>query len=54
MDKINRLKVGIIEKRESDKWLPYQPGKSICAINNWLGNTTQTALLTLNKIAQLM
>lgn len=54
MYKINRLKVILVEKEKSGKWLADQLGKSTCTISKWCSNTTQPDLQTLNKIAQLL
>ena len=53
-DKINRLKVVLVEQEKSGKWLADQLGKSTCTISKWCSNTTQPDLQTLNKIAQLL
>ena len=54
MVKINRLKVVLVEKEKSGKWLADQLGKSTCTVSKWCSNTTQPDLQTLNKIAQLL
>jgi len=54
MVKINRLKVVLVEKEKSGKWLADQLGKSICAVSKWCSNTTQPDLQTLTKITQLL
>ena len=54
MDKINRLKVVLVEKEKTGKWLADQLGKSTCTISKWCSNTTQPDLHTLSKIAQLL
>lgn len=54
MAKINRLKVVLVEKEKSGKWLADQLGKSTCTISKWCSNTTQPDLITLDKIAQLL
>lgn len=54
MDKINRLKVVLVEKEKSGKWLADQLGKSTCTVSKWCSNTTQPDLQTLTKIAQLL
>ena len=51
MAKINRLKVVLVEKEESDKWLANQFGKSTCTVSKWCSNTTQPNLKTLDRIA---
>ena len=54
MDKINRLKVVLVEKEKSGKWLADQLGKSTCTVSKGCSNTTQPDLQTLNKIANLL
>ena len=54
MDKINRLKVVLVEKEKSGKWLADQLGKSTCTVSKWCNNITQPDLQTLNKIATIL
>lgn len=54
MIKINRLKVVLVEKDKTGKWLADQLGKSTCTVSKWCSNTTQPDLKTLSKIAQLL
>lgn len=54
MVKINRLKVVLVEKDKSGKWLADQLGKSTCTVSKWCSNTTQPDLQTLDKIAKLL
>ena len=54
MVKINRLKVVLLEKEKSGKWLADQLGKSTCTVSKWCSNTTQPDLHTLDKIAKLL
>lgn len=54
MIKINRLKVVLVEKEKSGKWLADQLGKSTCTVSKWCSNTTQPDLQTLDKIAKLL
>ena len=54
MAKLNRLKVVLVEKEKSGKWLADQLGKSTCTVSKWCCNTTQPDLQTLRKIAQLL
>ena len=54
MVKINRLKVVLVEKEKSGKWLANQLGKSTCTVSKWCSNTTQPDLQTLDKIAKLI
>ena len=54
MVKINRLKVVLVEKDKTGKWLADQLGKSTCTVSKWCSNTTQPDLQTLDKIAKLL
>ena len=54
MAKINCLKVVLVEKEKSGKWLADQLGKSTCTVSKWCNNTTQPDLNTLDKIAKLL
>ena len=54
MAKINRLKVVLVEKEKSGKWLADQLGKSKCTVSKWCSNTTQPDLQTLDNISKLL
>lgn len=54
MAKINRLKVVLVEKEKSGKWLADQLGKSTCTVSKWCSNATQPDLQTLDKIAKML
>ena len=54
MVKINRLKVMLVEKDKSGKWLADQLGKSTCTVSKWCSNTTQPDLQTLSRISELL
>lgn len=54
MAKINRLKVVLVEKDKSGKWLADQLGKSTCTVSKWCSNTTQPDLQTLDTISKLL
>ena len=54
MAKINRLKVVLVEKEKSGKWLADQLGKSTCTVSKWCSDTTQPDLQTLDKIAKML
>jgi len=54
MAKINRLKVVLVEKEKSGKWLADQLGKSTCTVSKWCSNTTQPDLQTLDAISKLL
>ena len=54
MANLNRIKVTLVEKQKTGKWLAEQLGKSTCTVSKWCSNTTQPDLQTLTKIAQLL
>lgn len=54
MEKINRLKVVLVEQGRTGKWLAEQLGKSTCTVSKWCSNTSQPDLLTLKRMAQLL
>lgn len=54
MANLNRIKVTLVEKQKTGKWLAEQLGKSTCTVSKWCSNTIQPDLATLNKIAELL
>lgn len=54
MADINRLKVVLVEKKRTNKWLAEQLGKDPATISKWCTNTSQPDLQTLTKIAFLL
>ena len=54
MANLNRIKVTLVEKQKTGKWLAEQLGKSTCTVSKWCSNSTQPDLATLNKIAELL
>lgn len=54
MANLNRLKLVLVEKNKTGKWLAEQLGKSACTVSNWCQNNIQPDLATLDKIAQLL
>lgn len=54
METFNRIKIALIEKNKTGKWLAEQLGKSPCTISKWCKNTTQPDLKTLNRIADTL
>lgn len=51
---INRIKVVLVEKNLSSKWLAEQLGKNEATISRWCTNDVQPTLVTLAKIADLL
>lgn len=54
MNDLNCIKVVLVQKKKTGKWLAEQLHKSPCTISKWCSNTTQPDLLVLNRIAQLL
>ena len=49
---INRLKVVLVEKKRTNKWLAEQLGKDPATISKWCTNTLQPNVETLVEIAK--
>ena len=54
MANLNRLKIVLVEKGKTGKWLAGQLGKSNCTVSKWCSNSIQPDLVTLNKIAKIL
>lgn len=54
MGKINRLKVVLVEKEKTSKWLADSLGKDPATISKWCTNTTQPNIETFLEIARLL
>lgn len=54
MDDLNRIKVVLVEKKRTSKWLAIQLGKSQTTVSKWCTNTVQPDLMTIDKIAKLL
>lgn len=51
---INRIKVMLVEKKHSNKWLAEQLGKDPATVSKWCTNSSQPTIETLLKIAELL
>ncbi len=54
MTNLNRLKVVLVEKGKTGKWLAEQLGKSNCTVSKWCSNSIQPDLQTIDKIATIL
>lgn len=54
MANLNRIKLVLVEKNKTGKWLAEQLGKSACTVSNWCQNNIQPDLATLDRIAKLL
>ena len=54
MSNLNRIKVVLVEKNKTGKWLADELGKTPCTVSKWCKNSIQPDIKTLNEIANLM
>lgn len=54
MKDINRIKVVLVEKKRTGKWLAEQIGKDPSTVSKWCSNAVQPSLETLDRIAELL
>lgn len=53
-DRINRLKVVLVEQNRTGKWLAEQLGKDEATVSRWCSNSSQPSLEMLVKIASIL
>ena len=53
-EKINRLKIVLVEQGKTGKWLAGQLGKNEATVSRWCSNTSQPSLEMLMKIAAIL
>ncbi len=51
---INRIKVVLVEKKKTNKWLAEQLGKDPATVSKWCTNSCQPTLETLLKISKVL
>ena len=51
---INRIKVVLVEKKRTNKWLAEQLGKDPATVSKWCTNSSQPDLNSLLKISDLL
>ena len=51
---INRIKVVLVEKQRTNRWLAEQMGKSENTISRWCSNKSQPSIVQLQEIANLL
>ena len=52
--KINRIKVALVENGKTGKWLAEQVGKNDATVSRWCSNKLQPSLDTLVRISELL
>lgn len=53
-DRINRIKVVLVEQNWTGKWLAEQLGKNEATVSRWCSNSSQPSLEMLVKIASIL
>ena len=54
MKDLNRIKVVLVEKKRTAKWLAEELGRNPATVSKWCTNTSQPDLQTLNSIANIL
>ena len=54
MEDLNQIKLILVKKKRTGKWLAEQIGKSNCTVSKWCSNVAQPDLPTLAKIAEVL
>ena len=54
MEALNRLKVVLVEKGKTSRWLAEQLGKTEHTISRWCQNKTHPSIAQLNEIAKVL
>lgn len=54
MAEFNQIKVVLVKKKRTGKWLAEQIGKSNCTVSKWCSNAVQPDIPTLSKIAEVL
>ena len=51
MEELNRIKIVLVERKKTNKWLASKLGKDPATVLKWCTNTSQPDITTLKKIA---
>ena len=54
MEDINRIKLVLVEKKRTSKWLSEQLGVTPSTVSKWCTNTSQPDMETLARISKLL
>lgn len=53
-ERINRIKIVLVEQNRTGKWLAEQLGKNEATVSRWCSNSAQPSLEMLIKIADIL
>lgn len=54
MEDLNRIKLVLVEKKRTSKWLAQEVGRDPATVSKWCTNVSQPDLYTFKKIAELL
>ena len=54
MAEFNQIKVVLVKKKRTGKWLAEQIGKSNCTVSKWCSNAAQPDIPTSSQIAEVL
>ena len=54
MSEYNQIKVVLVKKKRTGKWLAEQIGKRSCTVSKWCSNAAQPDIPTLSRIADVL
>ena len=54
MEDLNQLKLVLVKKKKTNKWLAEQLGVNQTTVSKWCTNTIQPDLMTLKKLSELL
>ena len=54
MEDVNRIKLVLVEKKRTSKWLSEQMGVNPSTVSKWCTNTSQPNITSLLRIADLL
>ena len=54
MSDINRIRIALVERKKTSKWLAEQVGKDPATVSKWCTNKTQPSLETLVEVAKIL
>ena len=54
MEDLNQLKLVLVKKKRTNKWLAEQLGKNEATVSRWCSNTSQPSLEMLMEIAAIL
>ena len=54
MEDLNQLKLVLVKKKKTNKWLAEQLNENQTTVSKWCTNTSQPDLATLKRISELL